>query len=408
MFKELLLLNFLLTFASIQLFAASPMDLKLSEDGLTLIECEIKSHSDLKGYPKDGLPKLGTYHYNLHLPEGYHDNPNEDYPLIIIASPGGKAKMGKMAEVIKKNRWIAAMLVESSNKGSWTVMAGNEVAAFDDLKKRVRCKDGFIFSTGMSGGSRAATQLISMRKGLGGVILQAAAFWYTPSAYYQHQYKELNPKATWYGLFGDGDYNMKELSQVYSNIPYQQLKVEVYKGGHGWAPTESISRAFDWQIEQNLLKSKYKSSNKGIYQWYSNLLQSQIEESQNDFQSYELKGNLIDFTKRFKIKADSELKEKLTTYKSDIKTQTKDFKNELSAKKMYAAAESYEVKTQAKLKGLKDVKPVLEAFEKKYLDITKKYNETHYSKISQTRANALHLHIHHKPKSPPSKKKKKK
>ena len=67
----------------------------------------------------------------LYLPSDYHEKPARQYPLMFIASPGGDARMGHMAERLTRDRWVVAMLAESRNRS--VLWYPNFIAAFNDV-----------------------------------------------------------------------------------------------------------------------------------------------------------------------------------------------------------------------------------------------------------------------------------
>ena len=102
----------------------TPLNAKLLDDGITLIECSVRDPRENRGvFSKlDGgssnptkSTKTDGYHYNLYLPKGYSANTNQYYPCLFISSPGGKAGLGAAASRLKRDEWIVVMLQESRN-----------------------------------------------------------------------------------------------------------------------------------------------------------------------------------------------------------------------------------------------------------------------------------------------------
>jgi hypothetical protein len=82
----------------------TPLELALKEGVETRIACD---HNG--GFSKYS----GIYHYKVWLPKGYNADPKKTWPALFIASPGGNATMGNMADWIKRHGYIAIMLEES-------------------------------------------------------------------------------------------------------------------------------------------------------------------------------------------------------------------------------------------------------------------------------------------------------
>ena len=81
----------------------TPEGLVVKEGVETRIACD---HNG--GYSKYS----SVYHYRVVLPKGYHGDASKSWPAIFVASPGGNASMGNMAEWIKKHGYIAILLDE--------------------------------------------------------------------------------------------------------------------------------------------------------------------------------------------------------------------------------------------------------------------------------------------------------
>lgn len=190
-----------------------------------------------------GRPANGEYHYDVYIPRGYHSDENRAWPCIFIASPSGRARLGALASRVRSEGWFAIMLTESSNDMEWSEMAGNFVAAYDDVCKRFRIDRRYRFATGFSGGARATTLFATLRD-LSGLILQGAGFWWTPEDGQQFTALKHSPNLRVFALMGNQDRNMCELDLIADHVNHHQI--EVYAGRHTWAPEPNVHHAIDW------------------------------------------------------------------------------------------------------------------------------------------------------------------
>lgn len=233
----------------------TPLNAKLLDDGITLIECSVRDPRENRGvFSKlDGgssnptkSTKTDGYHYNLYLPKGYSANTNQYYPCLFISSPGGKAGLGAAASRLKRDEWIVVMLQESRNGSpDWL---RNFLAAHDDAVERVRIARGAKFATGMSGGARCTSINATMRPGFAGILCQAAGFAYelVPDIdIYQRFPRHILVAAT----FGDSDMNLYESQEFLRDLKQCRVHVDFFKGGHGWCPAEHFETALDWLEE---------------------------------------------------------------------------------------------------------------------------------------------------------------
>jgi len=238
--------------------APTPMTEPLKEDGMTLIECDVRDVKEnfailkAKDEVLSDSQKITGYHYKLYLPMGYYENKDYRYPCLFIASPGGNAEMGVMAERLKRDQWIVVMLVESKNESSdWL---WNVYAAHDDVVERVRIAKGAKFATGLSGGARVSSVFPIVRPGMAGILCQAAGFAYgfDPP---RNLYEEYTPETMVACSFGDTDSNLFESMEILRKTKKSRTQARFFKGGHAWCPERTFNSLMDWLEESAFLAS---------------------------------------------------------------------------------------------------------------------------------------------------------
>lgn len=267
--------------------APSPLDQPLAAGETTLIAA-----TSAIG-PKDTL-----FHYRLYLPADYHDDPARRYPVMFIAAPGGDAEMGAMADRLKRDRWLVVMLVESRN-GS-LLWLPNFVAAHDDVVQRARVQPDMLFCTGLSGGARLCSAYPGIRPGFRGLILQAASFLQRPD-YLAGD----NARVAVYATFGTDDPNRREANRVRRGVPPAiRSLVEVFAGGHAWAPAAVFERALDWVLDTALLESAYDPQLADAYRWYFANTLAQYERAESDAERLVLGVRLRDLPERWRLRLD--------------------------------------------------------------------------------------------------------
>jgi len=246
--------------ASILMFAISskvwadttPIDANLTEDGMTMIECNVRDPKENKGIFSQASKgaenplkstKVDGYHYNLYIPKGYYTNADYRYPCLFISSPGGNAGMGSFDQHLKRDEWIVVMLQESRNGSpDWL---RNFLAAHDDVIERVRIAKGAKFATGMSGGARCSSVYATMRPGFAGIICQAAGFAYQFEPDFD-PYQKFPAKILVAATFGDNDGNLPESQNIRRNLKQCRTQVQFFKGGHEWCPYDVFDATLDW------------------------------------------------------------------------------------------------------------------------------------------------------------------
>ena len=230
--------------------AVTPMDTPIKDGGLTEIECAYDLDEKKLFAKMDMTADKGVYHYTVYVPADYSTNPQKQYPCLFIFSPNGNAQLGAVKDYVAKNQWIAVMLKESKN-GPMAPSCANFLAAHDDAVKRLRIKEGSKVVTGLSGGARAASHVVGARPGFAGMILQGAGFNYYGNGEYVTVSLKQNKSLRVFVLFGDTDSNIKESKWLEDRLPnFTKLKIVTFKGGHDWAPAESMEQALTWVMEK--------------------------------------------------------------------------------------------------------------------------------------------------------------
>ncbi len=282
----------------VQAAEPTPLQQVVPAGEATLIACRspYEKPSNSRDWPPDGL-----FHYRLYLPADYDARGKRTYPLMFIASPGGNARMGAMAERLKRDRWIVAMLVESRNRS--IVWLPNFMAAYDDITQRVRVQKSMIFCTGFSGGARVCSYYPRFRPGFQGLILQAAAFQQRP-----RYLTGPNSHVAVYGTFGNRDPNRREARRVRAGVPPQtRTLVELWEGGHRWAPAPVFNRALDWLEEKSLLDQGYQTSLNDAYRWFLDNQIARYVRAQNDMARYVVYQRIMRLPEHWRRQLDTEM-----------------------------------------------------------------------------------------------------
>ena len=279
----------------------TPLMAVLPAGEVTTIAClsPYGARQNVPDWPPDGL-----FHYRLYLPSDYHDQPARQYPIMFIASPGGEAQMGHMAERLTRDRWVVAMLSESRNRS--VLWYPNFVAAYSDVMKRVRVHPKMLFCTGFSGGARVCSSYPSIRPGFQGLILQGAG--YSGPAWVLTR---SNARVTVYGLFGDRDPNRREAHRIRRRLPlHTRSLVEIWDGGHEWAPAPAFERALDWAEDKALLEAEYDAGLADLYGWYFMNKLARFERATSDVERYVLRRLLKTLPERWHLHLDEATRER--------------------------------------------------------------------------------------------------
>ena len=92
-----------------------------------------------------------------------------------------------------------------------------------------------------------------------------------------------------FGAFGSDDFNRGE-SQQLRGIEDVNCRIEVFAGGHSWAPKETILRALDWVEFQIITKAAQlpRDARKDACRWYAVNQLQRLRQTEAAFARYEM------------------------------------------------------------------------------------------------------------------------
>ena len=308
-------------------------------------------------------PRDGVFHYRLFLPSDYHEQPTRQYPLMFIASPGGEARMGHMAERLTRDRWVVAMLSESRNRS--VLWHPNFLAAYNDVLKRVRVHPEMLFCTGFSGGARVCSRYPSLRPGFQGLVLQGAG--YSGPAWVLTR---SNARVTVYGLFGAQDPNRREAHRIRRRLPlHTRSLVEIWDGGHEWAPSHAFERALDWVVDKALLEAEYDPGHADLYGWYFLNKLERFEHASSDVERYVMRRLLKTLPERWHMELDEGTRDRFQAVDSALLA----FSEDDTLQREIAAHDSFEKALRAdESQRVGDLSDIIQ----QYTEVAKRYPNT--------------------------------
>ncbi|MFH0937920.1 MAG: hypothetical protein V1899_01325 [Planctomycetota bacterium] len=345
----------------------TPIAMTLHDDQVTRIEVEYSLTEkdiirlsgpltpEVKKVWASALGQVGkamTWHYDLYVPPGYGKEKDRRYPCLFIASPSGNARLGAMEERIRKEEWIAVMLVESKNSSSnWLP---NFCAAHDDVVKRMRVLEDWKFGTGMSGGARCCSSYPMLRDGFRGVILQAAGLFGGGSLdFYNYLADEAKKGRQYlvYGTFGKTDMNLYEAVRIRSTMRGHVVRnVEIFEGGHDCAPALVIDHAFDWIERMAIFVLPPRNADRELARHLISR-KTEVASKTEGLVKYEMLEAMTALVNRNKLTegkdGDKTLIKKVAIWQDEMKTLAKNevVKNELMSRDEYRKIEAKESPT---------------------------------------------------------------
>jgi dienelactone hydrolase len=191
--------------------------------------------------------------YALYLPEGYSSS--RKWPLVAAFDPGARGNIPVEQFKIAADRY-GYIVCGSNNSRNGPIQRSAEAAKamLEDVGARFSIDSKQVYLTGFSGGARAATAIASWLKDqIVGVIGCGAGF-----------AVGLEPSSSlpfiFYGTIGTDDFNFPEMKQLDRALAASGAihHVEVFEGGHSWAPPDVCVKAIEW-MELQAMKSKRRT-----------------------------------------------------------------------------------------------------------------------------------------------------
>ena len=188
--------------------------------------------------------------YALYLPSNY--STSHKWPLIAAFDPAarGNVPVEQFKNAAERYGYIVCGSNNSRN-GPLQPSAEAAKAMLEDVGTRFSVDAKQVYLTGFSGGARAATAIASWLKDqIVGVIGCGAglAVGLEPSSSLPFIY---------YGTVGKEDFNYPEMKQLDRALTASGLThhIEVFEGGHNWAPPDVCLKAIEW-MELQAMKSR--------------------------------------------------------------------------------------------------------------------------------------------------------
>ncbi|WP_218673722.1 hypothetical protein, partial [Candidatus Entotheonella palauensis] len=270
--------------------------------------------------------------------------------------------------------WIT--VVESRNRS--ILWLPNFMAAYHDVIQRVRVQKSMMFCTGLSGGARMCSSYPRLRPGFQGLILQAAGFQQRPV-----YLSGANAHIAVYGTFGNQDRNRREGRRIRAGVPpHTRTLIELWKGGHSWAPASVFNRALDWLEAKALLEPGYQSALSGAYAWYLHNQLARYAQAGSDIERYAVYQRISRLPERWRRQLDAATASALST----IAESMRQVLNHPSLQPEIAAYNAFHETLRRDERGRGQN---LSALIQDYGDIVKRYGQTVYAKQAATRQQSV-------------------
>jgi predicted esterase len=231
--------------------------------------------------------------YALYLPSNY--TPERKWPVLYAFDPGarGRVPVERFKEAAEKYGWIV-LGSNNSRNGPWALAVNAWNAMQKDTHQRFAIDDERLYTTGFSGGARAAVRIAVACKCVTGVVANGAGFPVDVAPSPQMHF-------VFYGAAGVDDFNYPELKSLQEPLTKAGIinRVQTFDGRHEWPPASMATAAVEW-MELHAIKAGKRTRDEGFIDatWQEFLNEaSTLEEAKKFSEAYQL---YLDLAQSFK------------------------------------------------------------------------------------------------------------
>ena len=254
--------------------------------------------------------------YALYLPSNY--TPNRKWPVLYAFDPGarGRVPVERFKDAAEKYGWIV-LGSNNSRNGPWELAVNAWNAMQKDSHQRFAIDDERMYTTGFSGGARAAVRVGAVCNCLAGVIGGGAGF---PS--------NLAPapsmRFVFFSPIGVDDFNYPEVKTLEEPLTKAGIthRIQTFDGRHEWPPVSVATAGVQWMELQAIKAGKRPRDDafiNGVWEERLNQAKSH-EESKKYLEAYETYLDLAQSFKGLRDVAQIETKVSQLRDSSELKT----------------------------------------------------------------------------------------
>jgi predicted esterase len=178
--------------------------------------------------------------YVVLLPEGY--TKDRVWPVLFVFDPRARGEFAAnlFSAAVRDFGWIVVSSNNTRSDGPFEPNARAANAMWPDVLQRFSVDRRRIYASGFSGGAILAWVLGENTGALAGIIGVGGRM------------PDLRAKGSvpfdWYGIAGETDFNLIEMQFIDERLAAAgtRRRLEVFEGGHRWAPPEFLRHAIEW------------------------------------------------------------------------------------------------------------------------------------------------------------------
>lgn len=204
--------------------------------------------------------------YTIFLPSSYSFDTK--WPVIIVFEPAARSMIPvKLFSNSAEKYGYIVVCSNNSKNGPWGNVIRSMKSVWVDIQKRFSIDLKRVYTTGFSGGSRAAS-LFSKIIGIepAGIIACGAGL-----------QEKLTPSdlggSFYYGIIGLEDFNYKEFRKLVPELEKANIRycIDYIPGIHKWPDDKAINRAILWMETDAVLRENLKENPESVKSIYMDL-----------------------------------------------------------------------------------------------------------------------------------------
>jgi len=183
-----------------------------------------------------------TQSYALYLPSSFDST--RSWPVMFIFDPAARGSL-PLKTFMGSAEQFGNILACSNNSrnGPWEIVMDAAAAMMQDIRSRYPVNEHRLYTSGFSGGSRAALSIAVTSNKIAGVIGCGAGM-----SHHQEYQPTENAGFNYLGIVGRKDMNYLEHHDLKTTFDELGIRNElvIFEGSHQWPPDETIFEAFLW------------------------------------------------------------------------------------------------------------------------------------------------------------------
>ena len=211
--------------------------------------------------------------YSIYLPSYY--NSEKKWPVLYCFDPSARGSIS-VEQFKSAGEQYGYIIIGSNNSQNGPNIPINDIVKnmVKDSQTKFSIDDTRVYAAGLSGGARIASLVANASKGyIVGVIACSGGF--PPNLKPSHSIPFIL-----FSTAGTEDFNFTELNQLHRTLDEFSIpnKLEIFEGGHVWAPEELTIQAIEW-LEIQAMRMGKKAKNDTLI---DKLLKKRLEKTKSD------------------------------------------------------------------------------------------------------------------------------